>query len=103
MEVKIDTESVMTAALARTFAETNPEGLAEAMAKVALQRTSYGSKTVLQEVVESAVRELARAVITELLEAHKDAITEQIRHQLAGREVDVKFSNYEQFNVKVVL
>lgn len=88
MELKIDPKELMAAAIAKVFAESNPEALAEAMAVTVLQKTGYGNKTVLEDIVESAVRQLTREVIEEVIQLNREAIVRRIEDECSHKIIN---------------
>lgn len=87
MEIKIEPKELMTAAIAKMFAQADPEALAEAMAVTVLQKTGYGNKTVLEEVVESAIRQLTREVIEEVIQLNREAIVRRIKDECSSKMI----------------
>jgi wyosine [tRNA(Phe)-imidazoG37] synthetase (radical SAM superfamily) len=96
MELKIDPSEIMIAALAKVFAEANPEALAEAMAVTVLKKNTYNSKTVLEEIVESAVRKLAQEVALQILEEQRDRVVALIRESCDDKMIRVAVSAVEK-------
>lgn len=88
MEVHIDTEQIVQAALVSALGNTNAEELAKAMTKTLLEgppRYGYSSnKNLLQELMHSAVSEVARKVIDEILLGHEADIAAEVRRQLGS-------------------
>lgn len=74
--VEIDTQALVMAAVANVFAQADPKALAEAMATTVLEKTGgYGSKTtVLEEIVATEVRRIAREAVAEILNDYRDIL-----------------------------
>lgn len=84
----IDTNQLVSGAIATLFAQSDPKALAEAMAVTVLQRSTYGNRTVLEELVESAVKSIASGLIRKLMEEHTSDIERLLREQLEPRLVE---------------
>lgn len=86
MEVHIDTEQIVQAALISALGNTNAEELSRAMTKTLLEgpgRYGYSAqKNLLQELMHNAVSEIARKVIDEILRGNEVEIANEVRRQL---------------------
>lgn len=86
MEVHIDTEQIVQAALVSAIGVANPEELSRAMARTLLEGAPRYTphKTMLQELMHNAVSEIAKRVIDELLRGREADIVAEVQRQLGG-------------------
>lgn len=86
MEVHINTEEIVQAALVSAIGVANPEELARAMGKTLLESPPRysGHKTMLQELMSNAVSEVSKKVIDEILRGREADILAEVQRQLGG-------------------
>lgn len=86
MEVHIDTEQIVQAALVSAIAQVNPDELAQAMSKTLLEGPPRFSphKTMLQELMHNAISEVAKKVIDGILRDQEDIVIAEVKRQLGG-------------------
>lgn len=89
MEVTINTEEIIQAALLSALGQANPEELARAMSKTLFEGPARYSthKNLLQELMHGAVSEIAKKVIDEILRGREAEIVAEVQRQLGGDTV----------------
>lgn len=87
-ELKIDTNQLVSGAIATLFAQSDPKALAEAMAITVLQKGTYRDRTVLEELVENAVKNVARGLIEKIMDEHTTDVERLLRERLEPRLVE---------------
>lgn len=111
MDIKVDGGTLILAAFTKALSETAPEEIAKVMTECLMERAdknSYArsSATVLESLVESAVRRLANQVIEEVVSSYRPQIEAQVRKAVNGQTVAVTIGGSygdKGINVAVVL
>lgn len=89
MEVHIDTDQIVQAALVSAIGQANPDELAQAMTRTLLEGPARYSphKNMLQELMHNAVSDVAKKVIDEILRGREADIIAEVQRQLGGDTV----------------
>lgn len=82
------------AAFAKAISEASPDEVSRAlMERLMTKPDSYNAKTVLQSVMDGAVKRLAEDIMVKVIEERRAELEAQIREQVAAMRFDVRLGD----------